>query len=110
MGNLLERKELVESFSAVKSFLQSAGISPTQHHIDLIFKVNIKGQTYNHKFEIECKDLINKVSFIINSDVFKANGYYTQVWSAYNLFSFNENTQELSFQLDENKYTLKHLL
>ncbi len=109
MGNLLSRVEIVESFTAVRSFLQASGLDPIQHHFNLEFKVNVKRQNFTGRFEIECRDHINNESYILYSDVFKANGYYRPVWTAYNLFSFNNTTQELSFQLDENKYTLKHL-
>lgn len=109
MGNLLNRIEIVESFSAVRSFLQSARLDPIQHHFNLEFKVNVKRQNFTGEFEIECRDRLDNESYILYSDVFKANGYHRPVWTAYNLFSFNEITQELSFQLDENIYTIKHL-
>jgi hypothetical protein len=109
MGNLLERTDVVESFSAVRSFLQAGGLNPIQHHFNLDLKVNVKRQSFTGEFEIECRDQLDNESYIIYSDVFKANGYYRPVWTAYNLFSYNESTQELSFQLNENRYTIKHL-
>ncbi|MHA8069511.1 hypothetical protein ACS6L2_09520 [Aquirufa ecclesiirivi] len=109
MGNLLDRTKVVESFAAVRSFLQAGGLNPIQHHFNLDLKVNVKRQNFTGEFEIECRDQLDNESCILYSDVFKAYGYYRPVWNAYNLFSFDELTQELSFQLEENRYTIKHL-
>ena len=52
--------------------------------------------------------MVNNESFIIRSDVFKANGYYRPVWSAYIYMSFDDSNGELEFELEGIKYTLKH--
>lgn len=108
MGDLLNREQLTESFRAVQSFLQFAKLNPTKHHLDLVLKVNAKRQSYNGKFDIECKDMITNESFIIISDVFKANGFHLPVWSAYVYITFDNKTGELEFELEGIKYTLKH--
>ena len=108
MGDLLNRDQLTESFRAVQSFLQFSKLNPTKHHFDLDLEVNALRQNFNGSFEIECKDLINNESYVIYSDVFKANGYYRPVWSAYVHMTFDESKGELEFELEGIKYTLKH--
>ncbi|RNI34018.1 hypothetical protein EFY79_17050 [Hanamia caeni] len=109
MGNLLNRIEIEESFSAIRSFLQAGGLNPIDHHLNLELEVYVKRQNFTGRFEIECRDYLDNISYILCSDVFKANGFYRPVWTAYNLFSFNNTTQELSFQLDKDKYIINHL-
>lgn len=108
MGDLLDREKLTESFRSVQSFLQAAQLSTTKHHLDLILNVDARRQNFKGSFEIECRDMVNNESFIIRSDVFKANGYYRPVWSAYIYMTFDDSNGELEFELEGIKYTLKH--
>lgn len=108
MVNILDRVQLTESFRAVQSFLQAAQLSTTKHHLDLILNVDAKRQNFKDSFEIECRDMVNNESFIIRSDVFKANGYYRPVWSAYVYMTFDDSKGELKFELEGIKYTLNH--
>lgn len=108
MGDLLNRDQLTESFRAVQSFLQDAKLSPIDHHFDLKLKVNARRQNFNGLFEIECKEFLANESFVIYSDVFKANGFFRPVWSAYIYMTFNDKTGELEFELEGIKYILKH--
>ena len=80
MDNLLTRTEIEESFSAVRSFLQVGRLSPIDHHFNLELNVYVKRQNFNGGFEIECRDYLEKLSYILYSDVFKANGFYRPVW------------------------------
>lgn len=109
MANLLNRKALVESFTEVKSFLQAGGLHPINRHLGLVLKVKVSLQIFEDSFEVECRDHINNPSYISYSDTFKSFGYHRPVWSAYHIFSFNETSGELSFQVEENNYILKHL-
>lgn len=108
MGDLLDREKLTESFRAVQSFLQAAQLNTMKHHLDLLLYVNAKRQNFKGSFEIECRDMVNNESFIIRSDVFKANGYYRPVWSAYVYMTFDDSKGELKFELEGIKYTLNH--
>ncbi|TAF08839.1 MAG: hypothetical protein EAZ75_10145 [Flavobacteriia bacterium] len=108
MGDLLDREKLTESFRAVQSFLQAAQLNTMKHHLDLLLNVNAKRQNFKGSFEIECKDRLDNESFVIYSDVFKANGYYRPVWSAYVYMTFDDSNGELEFELEGVKYTLKH--
>ncbi len=108
MGNLLKTKQLKESFMAVQAFLRNANLNTIEHHFDLELNVYAKRQHFNGIFEIECKDYLDNESYIIYSDVFKANGYHRPVWSAYVQMNFDDSTGELEFELEGIKYTLKH--
>lgn len=108
MGDLLKTKLLKESFMAVQAFLRNSGINTIDHHFDLELKVYTKRQHFNGIFEIECRDYLDNESYVIYSDVFKANGYYRPVWSAYIQMNYDESTKELEFELEGIKYTLKH--
>lgn len=108
MGDLLKIAQLKDSFYAVNRFLQNGNLSPIDHHFDLRLNVNAQRQNFKGSFEIECRDYLDNESYIIYSDVFKANGYYRHVWSAYIFMSFDESTGELQFELEGTKYTLKH--
>ncbi len=108
MGNLLDRDKLTKSFRAVQSFLQAGKLKPTKHHFDLILNVYALRQSFNGSFEIECNELIDNETFIIHSDVFKANRYFRPVWSSYVEMTFDESNEELEFELEGTKYTLKH--
>lgn len=108
MGDLLNRDQLTESFRAVQSFLQAAQLNTMKHYLDLLLNVNAKRQNFKGSFEIECKDRLDNESFVIYSDVFKANGYYRPVWSAYVYMTFDDSKGELEFELEGIKYTLKH--
>ena len=108
MGNLLKTKQLKESFMAVQAFLRNSGINTIDHHFDLKLEVYALRQHFNGIFEIECRDYLDNESYIIYSDVFKANRYYRPVWSAYVYMTFDENTGELALELEGIEYTLKH--
>ncbi len=108
MGNLLKTKELKESFMEVNAFLRNAGLNTIDHHFNLKLEVYILRQHFNGIFEIECRDYLDNESYIIYSDVFKANGYYRPVWSAYIHMTFDDSTGELEFELEGIKYILKH--
>lgn len=108
MGELLKIEQLKDSFYAVNRFLQNGDLSPIDHHFNIRLKVNARRQSFNGTFEIECKDFLNNESYVIYSDVFKANGYYRPVWSAYVYMTFDESTGELEFELEGIKYILKH--
>jgi len=108
MGDLLKTKELKESFISVQSFLRNAELNVTDHHFNLRLKVDVSGSSFNGTFEIECRDYLHNESYIIYSDVFKANGYYRPVWSAYVHMDFDESTGGLKFELEGIKYTLNN--
>jgi hypothetical protein len=108
MGDLLNTAQLKDSFFAVNRFLQYGDLSPIDHHFDLRLKVNARRHNFNGTFEIECKDFLENESYVIYSNVFKANGYYRPVWSAYVYITFDESTGELEFELEGIKYILKH--
>ncbi len=108
MDDLLETKELKESFMAVQYFLRSTGINKINYQVELILNVYDSTRYYKGRFEIECKDYLDNESYVIHSDVFKANGYYRPVWSSYIFMSFDESAYELQFELEGIKYTLKH--
>ena len=65
--------------------------------------------SYKHTLETECKEFIDTPSFILHSDAFKTEGYYKPVWSSYNLFSWDENTEELSVELNSKVFIIKHI-
>ncbi len=108
MGDLLDRDKVSDSFRAVQAFLQVAKLNTNKHHFDLKLKVSVLRQNFNDLFEIECRDLIDNESFIIHSNVFKANKYYRPVWSSHVYMIFNKSTESLEFELEDVKYTLNH--
>lgn len=109
MGDLLNRNEVMYSFSAIKQFLQAGNLNPNQRN-DISCSVKVNSPVgYIDNIEIECKDNLDHESYILYSDTFKANGYYRPVWSAYNLFSWDEISQELSVTLNSKIFKLKHV-
>ncbi|MFY0482147.1 hypothetical protein ACI6PS_06030 [Flavobacterium sp. PLA-1-15] len=108
MGELLRTEKIKESFIAVQAFLRSAGFNKINHQIELVLKVYDSRQNYNGIFEIECKEYLEDESYIIHSDVFKANGYYRPVWSSYVYMTFDNSSRELEFELEGIKYNLTH--
>lgn len=109
MGDLLERNDVFNSFSAVREFLQAGSLNPIQQNYIYCF-VNVNSPfTYTDYFEFECRDFLDNESYILYSDTFKANGFYRPVWSAYNLFSWDNISQELSVTLNSKTFKLKHV-
>lgn len=104
---MLDLENLLDSFSAVKSFLQAGGFN-SMHGLECECGVNIMStrKSFNDIFEFEVLD--NVPTYKLHSNTFKANGYYMPVWSAYHSFAFDENTGSLSVTLNGKIYNLKH--
>jgi hypothetical protein len=106
----LKREQVMDSFSAVGSFLQAKNYNPIIRH-EIVCKICVDYPVpFNDTIEFECKDYLNNESYILYSDTFKANNYHRPVWSAYNLFTWDEKTNELKVELENKKYTIKHTL
>lgn len=111
MGNhILNREQLVESFAAVRSFLQAGRLDPVRNHFEVELKVAFAFQHFSGLYDIECRDMLDNESYILYSDVFKANGYIRPVWSSYHLFSYNDTDKSLTLDLEGKIYMFKHLL
>ncbi len=110
MGDLLNSDKVQDSFYAVASFLESAKMEKiTRNEFVCNFKVlHPTPQRFQDKIEFECRDCLNNPSYIINSDSFKGLGYHRPVWSSYSLFSWDENTKELSVNLNDKTFIIKH--
>lgn len=110
MGDLLNRDKINDSLFAVADFLQSGGKHKTQRNEFLCsFRVlHPAPQEFEDDVEFECRDYLDNPSYILYSDSFKGIGYYRPLWSAYNLFSWNEAKGELSVELNGKTIILKH--
>ncbi len=102
-------QQMTESFFAVQSFLQSKDYSTRNSNtIKCVFLFKNPNHSYEHTLETESREFIENPSFILHSDAFKTEGYYKPVWSAYNLFSWDEAKEELSVELNNKEFIIKH--
>ena len=102
--------QISESFYAVQAFLQFKDFNVNNYNtIKCEFSFKNPNRSYTHNIETESKELLDEPSFILNSDAFKSEGYYKPVWSSFNLFSWDENSEELTVELNNKKIIIKHI-
>ena len=108
MNDYLESNDLMNSFGAVRHFLQSAKYNPL-HYCKLECKVTIDSiNTFDDDFEFECVDHIP--TYKLHSYALKSIGYHRSLWSAYTLIVWDENKKELSFTVNKKNIKLKYIL
>ncbi len=102
-------EEISKSFYAIQAFLQTKNLVIGNSN-ELVCKFSFENpkRSYTHTLETECREFIDNPSFILHSDTFKSEGYYKPVWSSYNLFSWDEDKEELTVELNNKKYSIKH--
>ena len=101
----LDRDEIMNSFTAVKFFLQNKKLNPTQRN-EVVCSIKIGSQPeFDDNIEFECIDF--EASYILHSDTFKAYGYSRPVWSKYHLFTFDEDKCELRVNLNNHNFIIK---
>jgi len=106
----LTREQVMDSFSAVRSFLQAKNLNPI-NRIEILCEIRLDyPYPFNDDIEFECKDYLTNETYILHSNTFEANGYHRSVWSAYQLFTWDENAGELKVELENKNYTIKHTL
>lgn len=104
---MLDFDNLHDSFSAVKSFLQSGGYN-SMHGLECECSVNVLSPRSFHNDIFEFEILESVPTYKLHSNTFKANGYHKPVWSAYHLFEWNEVEKELTVSLNNRTFKLKH--
>ncbi len=109
MGNELDRDQKMESFIAVGDFLVYGKKSKTSRSkfTCSITVLNPVRQSFEQKIEFEIID--SQQSYVLYSDAFKSLGYYKPIWSAYSLFTWNEEKAELSVKLNEKNIIIQHI-
>lgn len=102
----LTNEQVMDSYSAVRSFLQEKSLNPVNRNV---INCNIRiGRQNSYNDDFECID--HQMTYILHSDTFKANRYYKPVWSAYHLFIWDKISRELSVEIENKKYIIKHKL
>ncbi|WP_026837705.1 hypothetical protein [Gillisia sp. JM1] len=103
-------QQISESFFAVQSFLQLKQYSTRNSNtLKCEFFFKNPNHSYQHTLETESKEFIENLSFVLHSDAFKTEGYYQPVWSAYHMFSWDETIEELSVELNNKEFIIKHI-
>ena len=109
MGGVLPYDQVRDSFWAVQRFLRHAG-HRGQHNVTLSCTVEEvkRHHRYEDSIEFECRDYVNNQSYILYSDLFKANNYHRPVWSAYHQFHWNDQEKYLEIKLENIHYRFKN--
>jgi len=105
MNGYLGNEDLMNSFDAIKCFLQSGKYRPLLYCQIKCRVILSSRQTFIDDFEFECIEHIP--SYKIHSPYFDSIGLRS-FWSAYNLFEWNIQDETLIFSINNTTIKIRH--